>query len=207
LKLYFNYCSYGFSNCYILGTDDASESSPREAIIIDPGSMGVSILRILETNEYTLKAVLITHDHLTHVRGLKTLIKIYNADIYAINPVIRDIRTTLVRDGDTINIGSFKTEVISVPGHSADCAVYKIGSLLFTGDVLSAGMVGSTDNAYASANQMTALRNNILSLPVDCTVLPGHGPPSSLEAERRFNAGIISFKDPRTRRQTFKIES
>jgi glyoxylase-like metal-dependent hydrolase (beta-lactamase superfamily II) len=205
LKLYFNYCSWGFSNCYILGTDGDAGSPPPEAIIIDPGSMDMSILEFLETNEYTLKAVLVTHDHLTHVRGLKTLIKIYNADIYAINPVIRDIRTTLVRDGDTINIGSFKTEVISVPGHSADCAVYKIGGLLFTGDVLSAGMVGSTDSAYAAANQMTALRNKILSLPVDCTVLPGHGPPSSLEAERRFNAGIISFKDPRTRRQTFKI--
>jgi glyoxylase-like metal-dependent hydrolase (beta-lactamase superfamily II) len=206
LKLYFNYCSSGFSNCYILGTDSGGSRGP-EAIVIDPGSMDTSILQFLETNEYTLRGVLVTHDHLTHVRGLKTLMKIYNADIYAINPVIRDIRTTLVRDGDTINMGSFKTEVISVPGHSADCAVYKIGSLLFTGDVLSAGLVGSTDSAYAAANQMTALRNKILSLPEDCAILPGHGPPSSLEAERRFNAGIISFKDPRTRRQTFKIET
>jgi glyoxylase-like metal-dependent hydrolase (beta-lactamase superfamily II) len=203
VKLYFNYCSYGFSNCYILGTDGGSSG---EALIVDPGSMDTSILQLLETNEYTLKGILVTHDHISHVRGLKTLTKIYDVDIYAINPVIREIRTTRVRDGDSLNIGSFKTEVISVPGHSADSAVYKINELLFTGDALSAGLVGSTDNAYAAANQMTALRNKIFSLPGDYTILPGHGPPTSLEIERRFNAGINSFKDPRARRQTFKID-
>jgi glyoxylase-like metal-dependent hydrolase (beta-lactamase superfamily II) len=201
LKLYFNYCSHSFSNCYVLGADDGNE-----ALVVDPGSIDASILEFLETNNYILRGVLVTHDHLTHVRGLKTLKKIYDADVFAINPVIRDIRTIRVRDGDILNIGSFKTEVISVPGHSADSAVYKIDRLLFTGDALSAGLVGQTDSAYAAANQITALRSKILSLPVDHTVLPGHGPPTTLEAERRFNADINSFKDPKTRRQTVKID-
>jgi glyoxylase-like metal-dependent hydrolase (beta-lactamase superfamily II) len=202
LKLFFNYCSYGFSNCYILGADNGGG----DALIVDPGSMDASILEFLEVNNYTLKGVLVTHDHLAHVRGLKTLRKIYDVDVYAVNPVIREIRTVLVRDGDTLGIGSFTAGVISVPGHSADSAVYRIGRLLFTGDALSAGLAGRTDSAYAAANQITALRSKILSLPVDHTVLPGHGPPSSLEAERRFNADINSFKDPRIRRQTFKID-
>lgn len=201
MKLYFNYCSHSFSNCYVLGADDGNE-----ALVVDPGSIDASILEFLETNNYILRGVLVTHDHLTHVRGLKTLKKIYDADVFAINPVIRDIRTIRVRDGDILNIGSFKTEVISVPGHSADSAVYKIDRLLFTGDALSAGLVGQTDSAYAAANQITALRSKILSLPVDHTVLPGHGPPTTLEAERRFNADINSFKDPKTRRQTVKID-
>jgi glyoxylase-like metal-dependent hydrolase (beta-lactamase superfamily II) len=204
LKLYFHYCTFGFSNSYILGTDDSTDS--REAIIIDPGSMDETTLRLIEDNEYTLRGVLITHAHLSHVHGLKTLMRIYNVEIFGINPVIRDYRTTLVRDGDIINTGPFRTEVISVPGHSADSAVFKIGNMLFTGDVLSAGLVGRTASAYGAANQMIALQSKILSLPGDYSVFPGHGPPSSLDAERLFNAGVNSFEDTKVRHPKFKVD-
>jgi glyoxylase-like metal-dependent hydrolase (beta-lactamase superfamily II) len=203
LKLYFHYCTFGFSNSYILGSDDGTEI--KEALIIDPGNMDETTLGYIEDNEYNLRGVLITHDHLNHVHGLKTLMRIYNTEIYGINPVIREHRTVLVRDGDIFSIGSFRVEVISVPGHSADSAVFKIGHLLFSGDVLSAGLVGRTASAYGLANQMTALRSKILSLPGNYTVLPGHGPPTSLDAERLFNAGVNSFEDFKARRPKFSV--
>ena len=181
-------------------------SLPREAIIIDPGNMDSEVLNFIEKNSYELKAVLITHDHPHHVQGLKTINRIYGAEIYAINPIIDEHRTTLLRDGDIVNIGSFNTEVISIPGHSADSAVYKIGRLLFTGDTLGAGLVGKTASTYAAVTQASALRNKILSLPGEYTILPGHGPPTSLEAERRFNLGLNSFEYQKSRRPTFKIE-
>jgi glyoxylase-like metal-dependent hydrolase (beta-lactamase superfamily II) len=204
LKLYFHYCTFGFSNAYVLGSDDAAEK--KEAIIVDPGNMNETILGYIEDNEYTLKGVLITHDHLNHVHGLRTLKCIYDVDIYSINPLIRDHPTTLVKDGEKIEIGPFKIEVISVPGHSADSAVFKIEHLLFTGDALSAGLVGHTASSYASANQIAALRHKILSLPGDYTVLPGHGPPTTLEAERLFNAGVNTYRDPGNKRVNFKID-
>jgi glyoxylase-like metal-dependent hydrolase (beta-lactamase superfamily II) len=204
LKLYFHYCTFGFSNAYILGTDDTAEA--KEAIIIDPGSMNETILGYIEDNEYTLKGVLVTHDHLNHVHGLKTLKSIYNVDIYSINPLICDHPTTLVRDGEKIKIGPFKIEVILIPGHSADSAVFKIEHFLFTGDALSAGLVGRTASTYAAANQITALRHKIFSLPGDYTVLPGHGPPTTLEAERLFNAGVNTYIDPKNKRVNFKID-
>jgi glyoxylase-like metal-dependent hydrolase (beta-lactamase superfamily II) len=203
LKLYFHYCTFGFSNSYILGSDDGAEI--KEALIIDPGNMDETTLRYIEDNEYNLRGVLITHDHLNHVHGLKTLMRIYKTEIYGINPVIREHRTVLVRDGDIFSTGSFRVEVISVPGHSADSAVFKIGHLLFSGDVLSAGLVGRTASAYGLANQMTALRSKILSLPGNYTVLPGHGPPTSLDAERLFNAGVNSFEDFKARRPRFSV--
>jgi glyoxylase-like metal-dependent hydrolase (beta-lactamase superfamily II) len=203
LKLYFHYCTFGFSNSYILGSDDSADS--REAIIIDPGNMDETTLRLIEDNEYTLRGVFITHDHLNHVHGLKTLMKIYKTEIFGINPVIRDHRTTLVRDGEVIDIGPFRIEVISVPGHSADSAVFKIGAMLFTGDVLSAGLVGRTASTYGTVNQMTALQSKILSLPGNYSVFPGHGPPSSLDAERLFNAGVSSFEDTKVHRPRFRI--
>ena len=198
MKLFFHYCPHGFSNCYIAGTDP--DAASREAIIIDPGIMDAELLNFIEKNEYKLRGVLITHDHSHHVRGLRTLKKIYNTDIYAVNPEIRNHRTILVRYGDRVSIGAFQVQVISITGHSADSAVYKLDHLLFTGDALSAGMVGSTDSSYAAATQLSALRSRLLSLPGDYTVLPGHGPPSSLEAERRFNAGLNSTVERKTSR-------
>jgi glyoxylase-like metal-dependent hydrolase (beta-lactamase superfamily II) len=208
MKLYFHYCRYGFSNCYVLGTDsdDNPETALREAIIIDPGVMDEAILKSVENNNYNLRGVLITHDHLNHVHGLRTLKRIYHADIYAVNPVIREHRTRRVRDGDTVTIGPFKIEVISVPGHSSDSAVFRIDHLLFTGDAMSAGLVGSTPSSYGATVQMAALRSKILSLPGDYTVLPSHGPPSSLDVERRYNVGIQLYDQNRNRRPSFKVD-
>ena len=213
MKLYWHYCRSGFSNCYILGTDYRKEPPlpgekplPREAIIIDPGEMDIKILNMIEDNDYTLKGVLITHDHPHHIKGLNTIMRIYNTDIYAINPLVGKHYTTLVRDGDVVDIGQFRVEVISIPGHSADSAAFKISRLLFTGDSLSAGLVGSTSSSYAAAAMIRALRSKILSLPGDYTILPGYGPPSSLEAERRFNLGVNSFVAHENRRPVFRVE-
>jgi glyoxylase-like metal-dependent hydrolase (beta-lactamase superfamily II) len=199
MRIFFHYCLPGFNNCYILG----SESIPGEAIIIDPGEMGADILNIIENNEYSLKGVLITHNHRGHVRGLRTLRRIYDAEIYAMNHIVMDYKTNLVRDRDLLNIGPFRIEVISVPGHSSDSAVYKIDNWLFTGDAMSAGLVGTTASSYGAALQMTAIRSKILSLRGDFIVFPGHGPPSTLEAERRFNAGILLYDQNRKRRPSF----
>jgi glyoxylase-like metal-dependent hydrolase (beta-lactamase superfamily II) len=168
--------------------------------------MDEEIVSFIEQNDYNLRGVLLTHDHPSHVRGLRTLKRIYNAEIYAINPLILDQPATLIRDGDTLSIDPFRIEVISVPGHSSDSAVFRIGKLLFTGDAISAGLVGSTASSYGATIQMTALRSKIFALPGDFTILPGHGPPTSLEAERRFNAGVQFFEQRSKQRPSFTWE-
>ena len=220
MKLFFHYCLSGFSNCYILGRDFSSgkeksqkqeapppgRDAPRDAIIVDPGCMDEEILNFIEQNEYTLRGILVTHDHRNHVRGLRTIKRIYDVDIYGVNHIILDHKTNIVKDGDVLNLGPFRIEVISVPGHSSDSAVYSIEHFLFTGDVLSAGLVGSTASSYGAAVQMTALRNKILSIQGNIVVLPGHGPPSCLEAERYFNAGILYYDQNKNQRPVFSAE-
>jgi glyoxylase-like metal-dependent hydrolase (beta-lactamase superfamily II) len=205
MKLFFHYCIQGFSNCYILGSEfpEGESGAARDAIIIDPGSMHAEILNFIEKNAYTLRGVLLTHEHRSHTGGLKTLKRIYDTDVYAVNHLIMDQRTILVKDEEYLRIGAFNVEVISVPGHSADSAVFKVDRLLFTGDVLTAGMVGTTVSSYGASVQMTALRSKIFALPGDFTVLPGHGPPSTLEAERRFNAGVERYTNMKSRRPQF----
>jgi len=206
MKLFYHYCSYGFSNCYILGSENPVKNQPNAAIIVDPGSMEKNILDTIENNDLDLKAALITHDHLNHVQGLRTLNRIYNVGVIAINQNIMEQKTTRIKDGDKLIIGGFTIDVISIPGHSSDSVVYKIGDMLFTGDVLTAGLVGSTASAYGAATQMNKLRSRLLSLPGDYVVLPGHGPPSTLEVERRFNVDIFKYDQSRTKRPAFRVE-
>ena len=204
MDLFFHYCVNGFSNCYILGTgtpDETAtptgESTPAgapEAIIIDPGSIDNEIIDYIEKGDYKLRGALFTHDHASHSGGLKTLKKIYGVEIFSMSSSIAEFKSTRVRDGDIIEIGPFKVEIISIPGHSSDSVIYKIDHLLFTGDTLSAGLVGGATSSSGSQVQMTSLRSKIFPLPGDYIVLPGHGPPSTLEAERLFNVKVKQYE-------------
>ena len=212
MKLFFQYCSYSFSNCYIIGADESdpvqnAKDQPRDAIIIDPGSIEGIIPKTIENNNYNLAAVLVTHDHPHHVKGIRTLKRIYDVEIFGINQNIQEHKATRVKDGDKINLAGFDIEVISIPGHSSDSAVFLIGTMLFTGDVLTAGLVGTTSSSYGAATQMNKLRERLLSLPGDYIILPGHGPPSTLEAERRFNTDIINFDQNKARKPVFRVVS
>jgi len=206
MKLFFQYCSYGFSNCYVLGSENKDNGKHNSAIVIDPGSVEKLTLEFIENNNFDVKAVLITHDHLSHIYGVRTLKRIYDAEIFAVNQTIMNHKSSMVKDGNNINIGGFQIEVISIPGHSSDSVVYRIDNFLFTGDVLTAGLVGSTASAYGATTQINKIRNRIFSLPGDYIVLPGHGPPSTLEAERRFNAGMFHYEHNRSKRPAFHVE-
>ncbi|MDR0785989.1 MAG: MBL fold metallo-hydrolase [Treponema sp.] len=201
MQLYFHTTSPGARNSYIIG----GEPPDKTAIVIDPAHIDQVFVNIIEDNSYTLAGVLITHDHSNHVLGLRTLERIYKTDIYAVNPLVRGYKTNMVRDGDKFLVGPFEIEVFSVPGHAFDAVVYKVDRLLFTGDALSAGLTGKTHSSYGDKVQITALYSKILTLQGDYMVLPGHGPPSSIEAERRFNADIQSYEHSKVRKPAITV--
>lgn len=204
MKLFFYYCLYGFSNCYIIGADEEPEGGgKRRALIVDPGSMDDKIVSFIEENDYDLRAILITHDHTNHVHGLRTLKRIYDVEVFAGDPTVCEERATLVKDGDRLELGPFAVDVISVPGHSADSVMYRVDRLLFSGDALTAGLVGTTASSYGRSVQSAAIRSRILSLPGDYAVLPGHGPPTTLETERHFNAGLEADEKAGAQRAAF----
>ncbi|GAB1481537.1 hypothetical protein MASR2M78_03520 [Treponema sp.] len=90
-----------------------------------------------------------------------------------------------------------------MPGHSSDSAAYIIEKILFSGDALTAGLVGSTASSYGRTVQSAGIRNKLLSLPGDYVLLPGHGPLSTLEAERQFNAGLEAAEKAGAQRAAF----
>jgi len=206
MNVFVHYCPYGFSNCYIMGTDMEDENSPRDAVIVDPGNAELPMLDFIESNGYKMRGILITHNHINHVHGLRTLRRIYDTQIYAVNPMIQEIKTTVIRDGDVLKLGAITINVITVPGHSSDSAVFRINKTLLTGDTITSGLLGSTISSYGKIRQMDALRSKVLSLPGNFVIFPGHGPPSTLDAERSFNIDIIGYEQRANKQPRFRAE-
>ncbi len=171
-----------FSNCYVLGPREGGE-----AVLIDPGIFDEGLLELIEEHGFYVRHVLITHNHRSHVNGVKTLLKIYDALTYSLDPQLLDFPAERIHGQSRLELGRFQVEVLETPGHSNDSVCYRVGRMLFTGDTLSAGSVGETATSYERALLLSSIRNRILRLPGEHFVFPGHGPPTTLSAEREFN--------------------
>jgi glyoxylase-like metal-dependent hydrolase (beta-lactamase superfamily II) len=185
MKIYQHYSIFGFSNAYIIGNE-----KERTAIIVDPSEVTTKMIEQIEHNSYSLKAVLITHNHLHHCRGLKTLMRIYDPVVYASNTRIFDVQCRKVRDQDVFREAGFEVKAIALPGHSQDSIVYEIESCLFTGDAIHAGVIGKTTSLFNAKALFQRLEAKLLPYPDDTLLFPGHGPPSTLGTEKKFNIGL-----------------
>jgi len=182
MKLYYHRSIEGISNAYIIVNPESGE-----ALIIDPGKITTTMIEQIERDNYNLVAVLITHNHKSHTQGLPTLKKIYTPKIYAAESEITGTETIVLKGDGLLKIASLTVGYISVPGHTPDSMVFKIGSCLFTGDALFAGRIGNTSSTYARNLLVTNIQTKILSQQDDMIVMPGHGPPSTIAAEKKFN--------------------
>lgn len=185
MKIYYHVNPQGFSNTYII-TNEKS----KEAIIIDPGQMNEEIIAQIESNGLKLTSVLITHNHPSHVNGLKTMLKIYSPKIYGADWEIAGKETTVLNGDGKMRLAGMTVHYMTLPGHTADSMIYKIGNVLFTGDTISAGEIGSTNSSYSSHILRRNINEKILSQQENTVIMPGHGPPTSVVSERNFNMAI-----------------
>ncbi len=183
MKVYFHLNLGGFSNCYIVVNEKTSE-----ALIIDPGKITEEIISRIEDNHLKLVAVLITHNHGSHAGGLKTLQKIYSPKIFAADWEVAGQDTTVISGDGTIKIAKMLVKYMSLPGHTSDSVVYEIGNILFTGDILSAGEIGSTNSSYSEYILKSNIEKKIFSQQDNVILMPGHGPPTTLGAVKAFTA-------------------
>ncbi|MBQ0162669.1 MAG: MBL fold metallo-hydrolase [Treponema sp.] len=185
MKIYFHLNIEGFSNCYVIGNELTGE-----AIIVDPGIITPQIIDTIEEGGYKLAGVLVTHNHGSHVHGLETLRKIYTPQIFAADWEVAGSETYVLKDEGIIQIAGLTVGYMSVPGHTPDSMVYKIGSVLFTGDVMSAGKIGSSNNKFSEKALIKNINEKILSQQEDTILMPGHGPPTTVGAEKLFNVAL-----------------
>ncbi|MCR4630852.1 MAG: MBL fold metallo-hydrolase [Treponema sp.] len=181
MKVYFHLNIGGFSNCYLVMNEETNE-----AIIIDPGKITEKLISQIEEKHLKVAAVLITHNHGSHVDGLKTLRKIYTPKIYAADWEVAGAETSLISGDGKIKIGHTIVRYMSIPGHTSDSVVYGIGNILFTGDVLSSGELGETNSSYSAYILKSNVEKKIFSQLDGTIVMPGHGPPSTLGALKSY---------------------
>jgi glyoxylase-like metal-dependent hydrolase (beta-lactamase superfamily II) len=182
VRFYSYYSVTFFSNCYLLGG-----AAGKEALLIDPGIFDEGLLALIEGNGWHVSHVLLTHAHQGHVFGLNTLRKVYDFRIHALEPAAVEFPAEPLEETDSLRLCGFTIRVLATPGHSNDSACFHIGGMLFSGDTLSAGGIGETDSAYERALLLSSIRGKLLGLPDGVLLFPGHGPPSTLEVEKRFN--------------------
>ena len=178
------------TNCWLCW-DEAT----RGCAVIDPGAEPEKLVRALQEKDLHPKAILLTHAHFDHVGAAAPLARALNLPVY-----VHEADTALPErltggplcftaeyaEGDTVTVDDLRFEVLETPGHTMGSVCLRCGALLFTGDTLFAGACGRTDLG-GSAAAMGASLCRLALLPGDYAVLPGHGPASTLDLERRTN--------------------
>lgn len=190
MKVYYFYSRDGFSNGYLVGNEKTGE-----ALAVDPGVMNRELLEQIERNKLRLDAVLVTHNHKSHINGLSTLLRIYSPRVYAADAELAGTKTVLLQGDGSFAAAGFAVRYFAVPGHSPDSLMFQIEHAVFAGDALSAGRLGMTNNVYGKRNLLTHLKNKLLPQSDQTVLFPGHGPPTTLGAERLFNAELMGRTD------------
>jgi len=191
-------------NCTILGDEET-----HEAIIVDPGDEITRIQRRLKELGLVLKQILITHAHIDHVGGALKLKSLTGAPIYlneADLPLLQMMSAQAawlgietpetappdegLVDSRMVGLENYPARVIHTPGHTQGsvCLHFAPMKMVLAGDTLFSGSIGRTDLPGGNFEQIIdSIQTRLLSLPDETRVIPGHGPATTIGAERRVN--------------------
>lgn len=190
------------SNCYIVWDD-----SVKQGVIIDPGEDADVILSTVKDFGISIKYILATHGHFDHVAAVASLKRNLNAEFLAHKEdffFIEDGENSarrwgfnieqppnpdrFIEDGDIIEFGDFKLEVMHTPGHSPGGVSFLYNRMVFGGDTLFKGSIGRTDFRKGSFEELTkSIKTRFYSLPDDTIVYTGHGPFTTISDEKKYN--------------------
>ena len=198
------------TNCWVIASGKGSE-----CIIVDPGMPDISAEIELIVSEEGLKpvAALMTHGHLDHTFSITALADGYGIPAYIHSEDRRFIAdpagihdaqfrqtisamsfaepkdTRTLRDGELLTLVGISIMAIHAPGHTRGSLMFLLNDeYLLSGDVLFSGTIGRTDQPTgSSADMKETLRKKILPLDDAIEVLPGHGPQTTIENERKRN--------------------
>ena len=188
------------ANCYLVG-DEAS----KEGMVIDPGAEGGRINRAIKTAGLTVKYIVLTHAHMDHIAALADVkqatgarVAIHSEEANSLaRPPFRMMAPftsaappadLVLNDGDTLQVGKLRFKVLHTPGHTQGGICLLGDGIIFTGDTLFNFGIGRADFPGSSYDQeLDSIRNQLMVLPDDTVVCPGHGPDTTIGFERKGN--------------------
>ena len=165
----------------------------REAVIIDPVLENVDdYIGLLKEFDLKLVKVIDTHIHADHVTGASKLKQATNCTTIMGEHTPADTVEIKVKDDEIIDIDNLKIRSMYTPGHTSDSYSFLLDNFLFTGDTLLINGTGRTDFQNGSSKDAyNSLFNNLLKLPEETLVYPGHDYngkfSSTIGNEKKFN--------------------
>ena len=191
-------------NCTLLGDEEAGE-----AIVVDPGDEVSRIYRRISDLGLKVKQILVTHAHIDHVGGALKLKRLTGAPILLNEndlPLLRMMEgqaawlgvpapevsapDASLTDGLEVGLERYPAEVLHTPGHTQGsvCLHFAPLKMVIAGDTLFAGSIGRTDLPGGNSRQIIeSIESRLMTLPDETKVLPGHGPATTIGAERYDN--------------------
>ena len=197
-----------FENTFIIS------DSTNECIIIDPGCYDKNEKQILQdyilANNLVPTRLINTHCHIDHILGNNFVSKTWDleleihqkdidllknskniADLYGfVNYENSPITNKFLVEGDIIEFGKSKLEVLFTPGHApGHISLYsKNENFIISGDVLFNNSIGRTDLPGGNYNTLIdTIKSKILCLDDSTVVYCGHGPSTTVGKERINN--------------------
>ena len=187
------------TNCYIV----YGESS-KTCAIIDPGYEPAVILDRVQALGLTVDAILLTHGHFDHVGAVEAIVKATNCKLWMAQSDYTQFKNTendfyyplhdcdftevwFCEDQEELSAGGLTFTVYATPGHTNGSVCYACEDALFSGDTLFAGSCGRTDLPGGDWNTIKRSLERLAELEKDYTVFPGHGPSTTLAAEKNYN--------------------
>jgi len=180
-----------------------------DGVIIDPGGNQSDIIGLVRRCKFTPKAVLLTHGHGDHIAAVEPIRSEFGIPLYAGKaeremlqdphknlsalfgtPLVIQAPEFLLADEEVIVIGSLRFLVLATPGHTPGgvCYLDESDGTLFCGDTLFQGSIGRTDLPGGDTETLLiSIRTKILALPDAVVCYPGHGPRTTVGAERKNN--------------------
>jgi hydroxyacylglutathione hydrolase len=195
-------------NCSVIG-----DETSREAMVIDPGADISRILDTVQRHGLKVTQILVTHGHIDHVGGAMKLKQATGAPILlnkndapqlqmldmqaawiGVAPPGQVTIDASLEEGTSVKAGAISGTVMHTPGHTegSTCIYFPVHKKIIAGDTLFAGSIGRTDLPGGNFEKIIkSLEGHLMSLPDDVTVIPGHGPATTIGEERESNPFLV----------------